>query len=209
MSRHGKTVHSKHVDCATSKHRAGLERNVQSRAESSRRFAFCLPRCNVLSCRVPLNLKAPAKGRTPVDDSSHSIDYHGAVAVSRLCAARRINQPVASLTQQDAAKRQRHNIRSGPRRSSTMSKPIPDKEDTANRTRPGAAENCRRAAIRTLGPQRPATNVPLGRNEVLIRADQQEKNQDIYNVRGHVEIRFGTNTLHADEASLRLDHRQF
>src|SRR3954453_11046294 len=27
-----------------------------------------------------------------------------------------------------------------------------------------------------LGPQRPAINVPLGRNEVLIRADQQEKN---------------------------------
>ncbi len=44
-----------------------------------------------------------------------------------------------------------------------------------------------------LGPQRPAMNVPLGRNEVLIRADQQEKNQDIYNARGHVEIRFGPN----------------
>ena len=52
-----------------------------------------------------------------------------------------------------------------------------------------------------VGPQRPALNVPLGRNEVLIRADQQEKNQDIYNVRGHVVIRFGDNTLHADEAS--------
>jgi LPS-assembly protein len=52
-----------------------------------------------------------------------------------------------------------------------------------------------------LGPQRPATNVALGRNEVLIRADQQEKNQDIYNVKGHVEIRFGTNVLHADEAT--------
>jgi len=52
-----------------------------------------------------------------------------------------------------------------------------------------------------LGPQRPAMNVPLGRNEVLIRADEQEKNQDIYNVRGHVEIRFGPNTLHSDEAT--------
>ena len=52
-----------------------------------------------------------------------------------------------------------------------------------------------------LGPQRPATNVPLGRNEVLIRADQQEKNQDIYTVKGHVVIRFGGNTLHADEAT--------
>ncbi len=52
-----------------------------------------------------------------------------------------------------------------------------------------------------LGPPRPATNVPLGRNEVLIRADEQEKNQDIYNVRGHVEIRFGTSTLHCDQAT--------
>jgi len=51
------------------------------------------------------------------------------------------------------------------------------------------------------GPQRPATNVPLGHNEVLIRADQQEKNQDMYYVRGHVEIRFGPYTLHADQAT--------
>src|SRR5579863_2347290 len=52
-----------------------------------------------------------------------------------------------------------------------------------------------------LGPLRPATNVPLGRNEVLIRADEQEKNQDIYNVRGRVEIRFGSYTMHSDAAT--------
>jgi len=52
-----------------------------------------------------------------------------------------------------------------------------------------------------LGPPRPAINVPLGRNEVLIRADEQEKNQDIYTCRGHVEIRFRTNILHADQAT--------
>src|SRR5271165_2958935 len=52
-----------------------------------------------------------------------------------------------------------------------------------------------------LGPPRPAINVPLGRNEVLIRADEQEKIQDIYKVRGHVEIRFRTNILHCDEAT--------
>ncbi len=51
------------------------------------------------------------------------------------------------------------------------------------------------------GPQRPATNVPLGRNEVLIRGDEQEKNQDIYSARGHVEIRFGGNVLHADQVT--------
>ena len=52
-----------------------------------------------------------------------------------------------------------------------------------------------------LGPPRPAINVPLGRNEVLIRADEQEKNQDIYKGRGHVEIRFRTYVLHCDEAT--------
>jgi LPS-assembly protein len=52
-----------------------------------------------------------------------------------------------------------------------------------------------------LGPPRPATNVPLGRNEVLIRADEQEKVQDIYHARGHVEMRFHTYVLHCDEAT--------
>jgi len=52
-----------------------------------------------------------------------------------------------------------------------------------------------------LGPPRPAINVPLGRDEVLIRADEQEKNQDIYKGRGHVEIRFRTYILHADQAT--------
>ncbi len=52
-----------------------------------------------------------------------------------------------------------------------------------------------------LGPPRPAINVGPARNEVLIRADEQEKNQDLYSVRGHVEIRFSTNTLHCDQAT--------
>lgn len=51
------------------------------------------------------------------------------------------------------------------------------------------------------GPPRPGTNVALGRDEVLIRGDEQDKDQDIYHVRGHVEIRFRTYTLHADRAT--------
>jgi LPS-assembly protein len=51
------------------------------------------------------------------------------------------------------------------------------------------------------GPPRPGTNVALGHDEVLIRGDEQEKNQDIYKARGHVEIRFRTYILHADEAT--------
>jgi hypothetical protein len=51
----------------------------------------------VLSCKVPLDSNLAAKGRTPFDDSSHSIDYHGAVGVSSVSAAWPVNQPVASL----------------------------------------------------------------------------------------------------------------
>ena len=72
-------------------------------------------------------------------------------------------------------------------------------EDTA--TEKIIQQELQNSSDQNLGPARPATNVPLGRNEVLIRADQQQKNQDIYDVRGHVEIRFGTNVLHADEAT--------
>ncbi len=49
------------------------------------------------------------------------------------------------------------------------------------------------------GPPRPSMNVALGPNEVLIRGDEQEKNQDIYKARGHVVMRFRTYTLHADQ----------
>ncbi len=51
------------------------------------------------------------------------------------------------------------------------------------------------------GPPRPGTNVALGHDEVIIRGDEQEKNQDIYKARGHVEIRFRTYILHCDEAT--------
>lgn len=52
-----------------------------------------------------------------------------------------------------------------------------------------------------LGPPRPSMNVPLGKDEVLIRGDEQEKNQDIYKARGHVVMRFRTYTLHADQVT--------
>ncbi len=48
---------------------------------------------------------------------------------------------------------------------------------------------------------RPALNVPLGRDEVLITADHQKKEQDIYYAIGHVIIRFRNNVLHCDEAT--------
>jgi len=48
---------------------------------------------------------------------------------------------------------------------------------------------------------RPALNVPLGQNEVLIKADHQKKEQDIYTVSGNVVIRFGNDVLHCDEAT--------
>ncbi len=62
-------------------------------------------------------------------------------------------------------------------------------------------EQAQESAPQEQGPQPPAINVAPGRNEVLIRADEQEKNQDMYYVRGHVEIRFGGNILHCDQAT--------
>ncbi len=56
-------------------------------------------------------------------------------------------------------------------------------------------------AAQDLGAPRPPANVVLGRDEVLIRADEQEKNQDIYKVRGNVEIRFRNSILHCDQAT--------
>src|SRR3974390_2751929 len=57
------------------------------------------------------------------------------------------------------------------------------------------------AAEQHSNPPRPPANVVLSRDDFLIRADEQEKVQDIYKVRGHVEIRFRNNTLHCDEAT--------
>ena len=51
------------------------------------------------------------------------------------------------------------------------------------------------------GPPRPAANVVLNRDEVLIHADEQEKAQDMYKVRGNVEIRFRNSTIHCDQAT--------
>ena len=62
-------------------------------------------------------------------------------------------------------------------------------------------EQIQSGAAEDSGPPRPPANVVLSRDEVLIRADEQEKVQDIYKVRGHVEIRFRNNTLHCDEAT--------
>jgi LPS-assembly protein len=56
------------------------------------------------------------------------------------------------------------------------------------------------AAEQDAANPRPPANVVLNRDEVLIRADEQEKSQDIYKVRGNVEIRFRTNVIHCDQA---------
>lgn len=57
------------------------------------------------------------------------------------------------------------------------------------------------AAQQESGTPPPAAHVVLNRDEVLIRADEQEKSQDIYRMRGHVEIRFRTNVMHCDQAT--------
>ncbi len=61
-------------------------------------------------------------------------------------------------------------------------------------------QQLQRAADEASGTPRPPANIVLNRDEVLIRADEQEKIQDVYKVRGHVEIRFRNSTIHCDEA---------
>ncbi len=56
------------------------------------------------------------------------------------------------------------------------------------------------AAEAGFGTPAPPANIVLNRDDVLIRADEQEKIQDVYKVRGHVEIRFRNNTVHCDQA---------
>jgi LPS-assembly protein len=48
---------------------------------------------------------------------------------------------------------------------------------------------------------KPTVNVPLGRDEVLIRADHQTWNQDTWTGTGHVVVRFHNNALRCDEAT--------
>lgn len=74
---------------------SGFTKTSRPRVINEDRGRFCLCPCNVLSCKVPLPQYELAKGRPPIDDFSHSIDYHGAVVMSPVSAARRINQPVA------------------------------------------------------------------------------------------------------------------
>jgi LPS-assembly protein len=48
---------------------------------------------------------------------------------------------------------------------------------------------------------KPPLNVPLGREEVLIQADQQGWNQDTWTGTGHVVVRFRMNVIHCDQAT--------
>jgi len=97
----------------------------------------------------------------------------------------------------------------GGQNSGAAAQPSPPKQQITVRTDTGEEDTKTEEVIQQElqesappeGPQRPAVNVAPGRNEVLIRADEQEKNQDIYSARGHVEIRFSGNILHADQVT--------
>jgi LPS-assembly protein len=80
--------------------------------------------------------------------------------------------------------------------------PAPPEQDEGMRVMEEVVQQqMRNSAQQDSGPPRPPANVVLNRNEVLIRADEQEKNQDIYKVRGNVEIRFRNNVIHCDQAT--------
>ncbi|MGA9565923.1 MAG: LPS assembly protein LptD [Candidatus Korobacteraceae bacterium] len=92
--------------------------------------------------------------------------------------------------------------------STTTQQPAPPKTQTPPQEDEGmrvmqevVQQQMRDSAQRDSGPPRPPANVVLNRDEVLIRADEQEKSQDIYKVRGNVEIRFRNNVIHCDQAT--------
>ena len=92
-----------------------------------------------------------------------------------------------------------------PARPAAPSKPEPsapaDEDEGMRVMEEVVQQQMQSAAEQDSANPRPAANVVLNRDEVLIRADEQEKNQDIYKVRGNVEIRFRNNILHADQAT--------
>jgi len=87
----------------------------------------------------------------------------------------------------------------------TVSKPAPvtpaEEDEGVKVMEEVVQQQMQSAAEQDSGNPRPPANVVLNRDEVLIRADEQEKSQDIYKVRGNVEIRFRNNILHCDQAT--------
>src|SRR5271169_2413056 len=80
-------------------------------------------------------------------------------------------------------------------------KPAPEEDEGMKVMEEVVQQQMRSAAEQESGNPRPPANVVLNRDEVLIRADEQEKSQDIYKVRGNVEIRFRNNVIHTDQAT--------
>ena len=92
-----------------------------------------------------------------------------------------------------------------PAQPPTVSKPEPSapaEEDVGMKVMEEVVQQqMQSAAEQDSGNPRPPANVVLNRDEVLIRADEQEKSQDIYKVRGNVEIRFRNSVIHCDQAT--------
>ncbi len=77
----------------------------------------------------------------------------------------------------------------GPDQQAAPSKPVtPAPDDEGMRVMEEVVQQqLQSAADEGSGTPRPPANVVLNRDDVLIRADEQEKIQDVYKVRGHVE----------------------
>jgi LPS-assembly protein len=82
-----------------------------------------------------------------------------------------------------------------------VSAPAEPAEDEGRKVLEEVVQQQMQGADQDSGNPRPPANVVLSRDEVLIRANEQEKDQDIYKVRGNVEIRFRTNIIHCDQAT--------
>jgi LPS-assembly protein len=77
----------------------------------------------------------------------------------------------------------------------------PEQKDEGMRVMEEVVQQQMQSAAQESGTPPAPSNVVLNRDEVLIQADEQEKVQDIYKVRGHVVIRFRNNVIHCDQAT--------
>lgn len=123
------------------------------------------------------------------------------------------SSPTAQPTSSLGADSQAQSASDQPAKSTPAGVPVEivpqsDGSETSNKTEEDlqqaqktVSEQVESSDVQEEGSTAPPLSVALGRDEVLIVADHQEKDQDIYHVQGHVIIRFRNYTLHCDEAT--------
>jgi LPS-assembly protein len=121
-----------------------------------------------------------------------------AVVTSQLRISSEVSPTDRPLSSTESPDPQNQSTSSAPQQSGASPAP----QDEGMRVMQEVVQQQMQSAVeQDANPSRPPANVVLSRDEVLIRADEQEKVEDVYKVRGRVEIRFRNNIIHCDEAT--------